>query len=404
MIDFKRPVKLLEISVNSNSSTYLEAKNEDEFWTRIDSSQFNSGTTARSYNLNNLYQYYRLIRTTNYSYLRLNEVKFYYEQFGPMIIAKDVDVTWKINNKINYTIPYSVFDSEEALTFEIISGTLPAGLTLNTQTGVISGTPTQLETKNLSIKISNNDAADVTINLNIKIAANNLLIENGLTYYNSFSNIQNPEVGNTLAITTTDNMPISNVLNGVRCLDLNGTHAYLYDANANYWSTSTSTGVNDVTCSVWLYLHETGLPVDTTFLSLGKDISLTSGKNITFATNSDADNSIACNYIGHYAIPLFDDEPYQANTWYHLVFVTHNGNAMDAYINGEFKQGQFRGTSYKQLKHPYFSIGGTGTSASNATTATKNNTNPFALAGLRIFNRVLSADEIKLLYNEFQYK
>jgi hypothetical protein len=58
------------------------------------------------------------------------------------------------NTTINYSYsqPITALGGTEPYTYSVITGTLPTGLTLNSTTGVISGTPTVLQTKTFTIQ------------------------------------------------------------------------------------------------------------------------------------------------------------------------------------------------------------------------------------------------------------
>lgn len=56
-------------------------------------------------------------------------------------------------------------------TFAVVSGSLPAGLSLNTSTGVISGTPTTAGTSSFTIKATDTNGSTGTTNFSITVAA-----------------------------------------------------------------------------------------------------------------------------------------------------------------------------------------------------------------------------------------
>lgn len=55
-------------------------------------------------------------------------------------------------------------------TFAVASGSLPAGLSLNTSTGVISGTPTTAGTSSFTIKATDTNGSTGTTNFSITVA------------------------------------------------------------------------------------------------------------------------------------------------------------------------------------------------------------------------------------------
>ncbi|MDR2474504.1 MAG: putative Ig domain-containing protein, partial [Bacteroidales bacterium] len=73
------------------------------------------------------------------------------------------------------------------MTWSVTAGSLPAGLTLNSATGVISGTPTVTGTANFTVKVSNGALPDATQELSITIIAAsstaNFSVSNNTTKY-----------------------------------------------------------------------------------------------------------------------------------------------------------------------------------------------------------------------------
>lgn len=56
-------------------------------------------------------------------------------------------------------------------TFAVVSGSLPAGLSLNTSTGVISGTPTTAATSTFTVQVTDANGSTGTTNFSITVAA-----------------------------------------------------------------------------------------------------------------------------------------------------------------------------------------------------------------------------------------
>jgi hypothetical protein len=87
---------------------------------------------------------------------------------------------------------------------------------------------------------------------------------------------------------------------------------------------------------------------------------------------------------------LISDSAIQANTWYHVVMALDGSYNMRMYING-VQQGTTPNSGSITGTPLVFRIGGSLDSG---------NTFPGAIDDVRIYNRVLSADEIKELYNQ----
>ena len=70
-----------------------------------------------------------------------------------------------------YTATLAATGGSGAYTWSIISGSLPAGLTLNVSTGVISGTPTGAGTSNFTVQVKDANNSTATQSLSITISA-----------------------------------------------------------------------------------------------------------------------------------------------------------------------------------------------------------------------------------------
>jgi hypothetical protein len=78
-----------------------------------------------------------------------------------------------------YSATFAVTGGVPNYTFSIISGSLPAGLTLNASTGVISGTPTSSGTYSFTAKVTDSRGTTDTVTCSIAIAAVALDIQCG---------------------------------------------------------------------------------------------------------------------------------------------------------------------------------------------------------------------------------
>lgn len=101
-------------------------------------------------------------------------------------------------------------------------------------------------------------------------------------------------------------------------------------------------------------------------------------------------------YQGHY---ITSEISFTLNTWYHIVIKTFNNSTMNMYVNNSNKGGSSR-SGYKNLDGNFIGIGRRG--KPNNVLHDEIQTGDFSIAGLRIYNRALSDDEITLLYNEYK--
>lgn len=84
---------------------------------------------------------------------------------------------------------YVTLTNGDAITAYTLTGTLPTGLSFNSTTGVLSGTPTQTGTFNMSVTATDNDGASNSDSFSITVnAANAAPTANNFTYGTSIGN------------------------------------------------------------------------------------------------------------------------------------------------------------------------------------------------------------------------
>lgn len=244
-IDFKMPVFLKGIVVHCDNEgsygTYLEGSDDGSTWTQLDATKFpDNTTTERTYNFDTPYRYYRLINERAYYYIQFYEIQFMYKPLSDIILANNQTLQAKINEEVNYQIDYKVYPGDLQPTFNIIEGELPAGLQLDTYSGIIQGTQTEEFTGEVKIQIYADGVQPVDIILSIKILDFNPIISDGLTLYMPFTkSVTQPLFGETFV---SDNLPVLNVVDGEACTTFNPGQ-YLYNDSNNYWTVG-STGSN----------------------------------------------------------------------------------------------------------------------------------------------------------------
>jgi uncharacterized repeat protein (TIGR01451 family) len=77
---------------------------------------------------------------------------------------------------VAYTDTFTATNGTTPYTFSISSGTLPAGLTLNASTGVVSGTPTTAGTSSFTVKVTDAKSATATFATSITILSSMLTV------------------------------------------------------------------------------------------------------------------------------------------------------------------------------------------------------------------------------------
>ena len=398
-IDFHMPVILkaftLKCQNESSYGTYLEASNDDLNWIRIDSEKIpGSSTTSREYDIQTPYRYYRFISERTYYYIQFYEVKFQYQLMENTILADDQTITNYYLNPINYQIQYKIFPETLTPMFTIVEGSLPEGLTLDENTGIISGKVNGAANSTIAVKISADGVEDVVINITIKVTDKNYIVEDGITFYTDFQTITDNEidaiVGQPLTLVKSSSHPIIETKNGVPCMTLDN-NSYAYDVDASYWDTSLYNP--NCTVSVWLYTPE--FPSDEWQCVLcGEDTGSVNGNGCDMIINFKPTH-INFDRTGHANI---NGGAYNINTWYHAVFTLNDSNKTSVfYVNGVNKGSVTR--SYPQMKTKFVGIGCRYESKNSGIINKPSN---ISIAGLRIYNRVLSDSEIALLYNEYK--
>ncbi|MCI0402620.1 MAG: Ig domain-containing protein [Acidobacteria bacterium] len=78
---------------------------------------------------------------------------------------------------VAYSVTLQVFGGTAPLTFSVSAGTLPAGLSLNTATGAISGTPTLAQTQMFTLRVQDNSNRSTTRDYTVRIGNAVALVE-----------------------------------------------------------------------------------------------------------------------------------------------------------------------------------------------------------------------------------
>ncbi len=89
----------------------------------------------------------------------------------------------KVNAAYNATLAATPGTAGKAITWSVSVGELPAGLTLNSATGVISGTPTTVETQSFTVSAAEEDGLSSAVRLSIKINNSEVSFDNNYDIY-----------------------------------------------------------------------------------------------------------------------------------------------------------------------------------------------------------------------------
>ena len=143
---------------------------------------------------------------------------------------------------------------------------------------------------------------------------------------------------------------------------------------------------NEITISVWVKVPYT--------TPTGNNLWHTPvGKEAAFWTEYNENSEIlqfACMMAGSPNVIVSVSQKFEANKWYHLVFVNKNGGTKEIYVNGILKKSEPSTYSFDASTFP-LRIGIYATQWWNGT-----------IDEVRIYNRALSEEEIKAHFNFFR--
>ncbi|MGE0433423.1 MAG: beta strand repeat-containing protein [Planctomycetota bacterium] len=136
-----------------------------------------------------------------------------------------------ISPDANINAPYSrtwtAANGKTPYTWSVSAGTLPTGLTLDTNTGTVSGTPTVVESQNFDITVTDANSKTATLNYDLAVVTESAPIANNDTY---------DAIGNTLLTVNAANGVLNNDTGGglsVTAFDANSVNGGTVNVNAD---------------------------------------------------------------------------------------------------------------------------------------------------------------------------
>ena len=243
--------------------------------------------------------------------------------------------------------------SYSALTYTILSGTMPLGYFFNTSTGIISGVSSTSTSTTLTIQVSNqqNQSNTQTITLNL-IGSD--------PYYNYTSLLLNGETNTSTYIvdasTNTFALTVTGAATPNRFSPLwgNGYYGNYFDGSTGYFAALSSTqftfGTNNFTVEGWFYLTGLNSTADGIFQQGTSSFPASTTNSVAFATVSTTNFQIYANNINTTFSPAVVPV---LNQWYHFAIVRNSGTTT-AYLNGVSKLSISDATNYTGT---YFGIG-----------------------------------------------
>ena len=184
---------------------------------------------------------------------------------------------------------------DPTITWNVTSGTLPAGLTLDTNTGTISGTPTTANTYNFTVTATNdsgNDSGNDSKQFSLTIDPKQTVSVTGVTLDQAELSLYTGESKTLIATVQPSDATIQNVTwessnTEVATVDANGKVTAEGEGEATI-TVTTADGGKTATCAVTV----TAAPVPVSGVSLNKDsTSLTVGDTETLTATVAPDNA-----------------------------------------------------------------------------------------------------------------
>ena len=303
------------------------------------------------------------------------------------------------SNSASFTI--SATDEEnQSLTYSILSGSLPTGLTLNSSTGVVSGTAgpvTGDTTYTFTARVSDgNNNSDRSFNIIVTDSSSiaDVFGDSSIKLYYKLDSDFTDFAGNASTFTTSNITFTSGKVGN--SATYNGSSSYSYKDVS-----SILPGTVDRSYSLWCYLNSAGSGQRQ--LLFGHGAFGTTQQNFDLEANCYHNGNVSDSYGVHYwgnGIK-FDSATTLYDQWVHLVITQSGGNINQTntklYVNGVLKTLN----SIVPSPTPQYSIpnssricigtryyGGSGDLYSNG-----------KVDQVRIFNRVLTQSEVNKLYN-----
>ena len=138
---------------------------------------------------------------------------------------------------VAYSDALSVSGGIGPFTWTVFGGSLPAGLTLNASTGLISGTPTATGLSSVTVKVTDANGKSATQTLSLTIAVGPLVIN---ATANASSAAQGGTIGYTVTINNTAATAFSGITYSIPLTDVLDDAVYNNDASATTGSVSFS--------------------------------------------------------------------------------------------------------------------------------------------------------------------
>ena len=254
--------------------------------------------------------------------------------------------------------------SDSTMTYAVLSGTVPNGLSLNTTTGVLSGTISTGTSTTFVVQAVNVQNQSNTQTFTITILSTD-------SYFYETTLLLNGETSTSTYIADASTSSLALTVNGTvtpnRFSPLWGSGYYgvSFDGSSGYLnlsSTFTQLGSSNWTCEAWIYPTAFSSIYSGHIFWLNGDSTSYAAVRVQIGT-SGAVSILGSSTGGSWIVSATSSNTLTLNSWYHIAYV-RNGTSFTLYVNGvnwvsATASGALYGATNNLIGNMFYSGGGT---------------------------------------------